>query len=151
MDKIVEQLHLQKGLPLEIIQIILRYTYRPQSEELVCDIKGFKERLNHARELYVRRWHRIAPDEVTNWLINDIMRFANSGRPTNLGAHPKMRDILSRFFMHRRVGIQSIFVKYVSNKHCQRISTSSMVNVFWGLFTYKERQEFIEEYGAVWD
>jgi hypothetical protein len=151
MDKIVEDLQIQKGLPLEIIQIILRYTYLPQSEELMCDVKNFIERMSYARELYEIRWHKIEPDEVTNWLINDIMRFANSGRPTNLGSHPKMRDILSRFFMHRRVGIQPIFARYVSNVRCQRISASSMVNIFWGLLTCKDRDEFIEEYGAVWD
>lgn len=151
MDKLVEDLHIKKGLPLEIIQIIMRYTYRPQSEELTSDIKNFIERLSYARELYVLRWHKITPNEVTNWFLNDIMRFANSGRPTNLGSHPKMREILSRFFMHRSIGIQPIFVRYVSNAHCQRISTSSMVNVFWGLLTCKERDEFIEEYGAVWD
>ncbi len=151
MDKLVGDLQIKKGLPLEIIQIILRYTYRPQPGELMCDIKNFIERISYAKELYEIRWHKIEPDEVTNWLLNDVMRFANSGRPTNLGSHPKMRNILSRFFMFQHTGIQPIFTRYVSNAHCQRIPTSSMVNVFWGLLTCKERDEFIEEYGAVWD
>lgn len=42
MDQsIIQDLHCKKGLPMELIQIILRYTWEPQSQVLLDDIISF--------------------------------------------------------------------------------------------------------------
>ena len=46
MDQsIIQDLHCKKGLPMELIQIILRYTWEPQPQVLLDDIKSFTENL----------------------------------------------------------------------------------------------------------
>ena len=135
--QLIQDLHYKKGLPMELIQIILRYTYCPQPQFLLDDIISFTRILPIIIKSYYIYWNVLEPDQYINWLENDIVRYANSGRPTNLGPHPKMQDILGRSFMHLKLKGLPI---YNNNK---RLHPKTLINIFWGLFTVKERGEFI--------
>ena len=88
-------------------------------------------------EQYYTYWQLFEPGENhLNWLENDMIRYANSERPTNLGPHPKMQDIIGRSFMNLKLKGLPIY----NNK---RLHPKTIANIFWGLFTVKERQEFI--------
>ena len=137
MDQLlVQDLQCKKGLPIELVQIILRYTYCPQPSNLLDDIKSFTGILPIIIKAYYIYWNVLEPGEYINWLENDIIRYANSDRPTNLGPHPKMQDIIGRSFMHLKLKGLPIY----NNK---RLHPKTIANIFWGLFTVKERQEFI--------
>ena len=147
--KLMQDLHIQKNIPYEVIKIIFRYSYRTQSDSIKNDIKSYVELLDKTRKIDHHRWHRIEPDQSAVWLLNDITRFANSSRPTILGIHPKMRDILSRFYMQNLPQPKNICAKFISICHLDGVS--SRINAFWGIFTCTERKQFIEEYGCLWD
>ena len=138
MDQsLVQDFHSEKNLPMDIIQIILQYTYCPQSPVLLEDVKSYSNSLNEITEKYYNYFNEIEPGEHLNWLENDIIRYANNNRPTNLGPHLKIQDILSRSFMYNKLMSLPIY-----NNHTLIIKT--IINIFWGLFTIKERNKFLE-------
>ena len=142
MDQLlVQEFHLEKGLPMEIIQIILQYTYCPQPSNLLGDVKSYLYSLNEIKDQYFNYWHEIEPGEDLNWLENDIIRYANSNRPTILGPHLKMQDILDRSFMNLKLKGLPIY-----NNEIKRLQIKTMINIFWGLFTVEERQEFFLQF-----
>lgn len=137
MDQsIVQDIHHTKGLPMELIYIILRYTYRPQRPSLLEDIENYSKSLLEIKDIYYNNWFQIEPGEHINWLENDIVRYANNNRPTNLGAHIKMHNILDRSIMNLKLKALPIYNIYTVN-------VNVVINIFWGLFTVDERREFI--------
>ena len=64
---------------------IIPYTYEPQSEALMRDIRNYRETLQLIRSIY-RNFHIITHEEEEpedqNWLINDLFGFGNNGIPT---------------------------------------------------------------------
>jgi hypothetical protein len=135
-NQLIQDLNIKKGLPMELIQIILRFMWDQQPQILLDDITSFTETLPIILEAYYVYWNILEPGEHINWLENDMIRYANSGRPTNLGPHPKMQDIISRSFMHKKMTVLPIY----NNK---RLQPKTVANIFWGLFTVAERQDFI--------
>ena len=135
-NQLIQNLHYKKGLPMELIQIILRYNWEPQPQFLLDDITSFTETLHIISEAYHVYWNVLEPGEHIKWLENDIIRYANSGRPTNLGPHPKMQDIIGRSFMHKKMTELPIY-------NNNRLHPKRLINIFWGLFTVAERQDFI--------
>ena len=116
--------------------MILRYTYRPQQTSLLEDIENYSKSLLEIKDIYYNIWFQIEPGEHINWLENDIVRYANNNRPTNLGAHIKMHDILDRSIMNLKLKELPIYNIYTVN-------VNVVINIFWGLFTVAERKEFI--------
>jgi hypothetical protein len=137
MDQsIVQDLHHKKGLPIELIYIILRYTYMPQKTNLLEDVQHFSSSLLEIKDIYYNRWFQIEPGEHINWLENDVVRYANNDRLTSLEPHFKMQDILSRSFMYNKLIKLPIYNNYT-------INVNTVINIFWALFTVIERKEFI--------
>jgi hypothetical protein len=137
MDQsIVQDFHYKKGLPMELIHIILRYTYMPQKTNLLEDVRDYLSSLLEIKDIYYNHWYAIEPGEHLNWLENDVVRYANNDRPTNLGPHFKMQDILSRSFMYDKLIKLPIYNNYT-------INVNTAINIFWGLFTIIERKDFI--------
>ena len=138
MDQLlVQDFCSEKGLPMGIIQIILQYTYCPQPSKLLGDVKNYSISLNEITEKYYNYFNEIEPGEHLNWLENNLIRYANNNRPTNLGPHIKIQDILDRSFMNLKLKMLPIY-----NNHTLNIKT--IINIFWGLLTIKERNEFLE-------
>ncbi len=139
MDQLlVQDLHTKSGLPLELIQIILRYTYRPQPKFLLEDVQNYSRSLIEIKDMYYNNWFQIEPGEHLNWLENDIIRYANNDRLTNLGPHFKMLNILSRSLMYKKLVEFPIFNNIT-------MSVNTVINIFWGLFTVAERNKFLED------
>ena len=135
MDQLlVQDLQCKKGLPIELVQIILRYTYCPQPSNLLDDIKSFTGILPIIIKAYYIYWNVLEPGEYINWLENDMIRYANSERPTNLGPHPKMRDIIGRLFCKK----PNWFL------YNSKMGSKAIANMFWGLFTIEERIKFVQ-------
>jgi hypothetical protein len=146
MSQLVDDLQSKKGLPIELIHIIMRYTYRPQPLTLTNDIKSYVCGMTQSLVIYHNRYMIIEPEESLNWLLNDIVRYANANQPTNLGVHPKMYDILGRSFS-RQHKLCYTCSQYTSDYYKDNVTTG--IRVLWGLFTIRERLDFIKEYGAV--
>jgi len=136
---IVQYFYDKKCLPMELIQIILRYTYEPQASILLEDIRHYYCSLNEITEKYYNYFNEFEPGEHLNWLENNIVRYANNDRATNLGPHIKILDILDRSFMNLKLKALPIY-------KTRSLSVKTMINIFWGLFTIKERNEFATLY-----
>jgi hypothetical protein len=142
-DQLVQTFNSQKGLPIEIIYMILKYLRQPQSAILLKDIASFSKTRTNITNIYYKKWIKIRKfikGEDTNWLENDLILYANENTPTCEGLQPKFKEILGRFCNVKK--IKSInFHKYAcSNK----LSAKTRSNMLWGLFTTAERDMFIE-------
>lgn len=141
-DQLVQGIYFQKGLPMEIIYIILKYLRQPQSSILLKDISSFSKTMATITNIFYRKWiveRQSGKEEDINWLENDLILYANEYAPTLVGMQPKFKEILSRFGnISKAKNIN--FNKYAcSNK----LTAKTRANILWGLFTPVERDEFI--------
>jgi hypothetical protein len=96
--------------------------------------------------IYYDKWiikNNSIKDEDINWLENDLILYANEYAPTFVGMQPKFKEILSRFCNVKKAS-QYIFNKYA---YSNKLSPKTRANILWGLFTIKERDEFIGSSG----
>lgn len=129
-----------KGLPMELIYIILRYTWTPQSSDLLEDVKSYVFTIKQIKDRYYNYWKRSQPFESFNWLENDILMYANKNRPLmSSWIDVKMISILSRSIIYSKLMELPI---YNGN-----VNVEIVINTLWGLFTVDERLEFIEHKG----
>jgi hypothetical protein len=70
-----------KKLPLELIFLIISYTYKFQDKSLLNDIVDYNKSKTILLELYYKYWivdgRTTDLKEYTHWLINDIFAYAN--------------------------------------------------------------------------
>ena len=142
-DQLVQGIYFQKGLPMEIVYIILKYLRQPQSAILLNDIYNFSKTMPIITNKYYRKWiieWQSKEGEDINWLENDLILYANEYAPTLVGMQPKFKEILGRFGnISKAKNIN--FNKYAcSNK----LTAKTRTNILWGLFTPVERDEFIQ-------
>jgi hypothetical protein len=130
-----------KRLPEDIINLIIPYTYSVQSKELVDDIQSYFSKKKIINTIYYGIWfdsHEEYADK--NWLINDLISFANDYNATMFGYKESFYNIFSR----------NIMLKNDENKvnnyiiHLENENVEKQINICWGLFTPEEREDFIE-------
>lgn len=125
-----------KQLPEDIQRQILPYTYFPQSDILIEDIKNYHTTLNLIKEIY--KWY-CDDNEILDWLINDIQGWLNNNIATMFGYTGKFINTIKRNpYYHLRVpDVES----YIEN--FDKIPPNTEVRIFWGLLTPDERKQFI--------
>lgn len=128
---------LPKALPKEIIDKILPYTYKPQPQSLLTDIKTFY----HTKELMLERYNnRFSSNfEAECWLSNDITCFMNQDQATMDGYTTTHNKIWRRLFKLSAVTDDDIYMKTMESK-------TLPLNDFLirlGILTPEERQQFI--------
>jgi hypothetical protein len=141
-DQLVQNIYFQKGLPMELIYIILKYLREPQSAILLADIHNFSKTMINITNIYFEKWiveRQSKEGEDINWLENDLILYANEYSPTFVGMQPKFKEILSRFCNVKKAS------RYIFNKYAysNKLSPKTRANILWGLFTPVERDEFI--------
>jgi hypothetical protein len=74
------------------------------------------------------------------WLINDIFAFANDYNPTIFGYVDSFYRIFLRHIMLKceKKKINNFIV------NLEKQSLEKQINIFWGLFTPEEREDFID-------
>ena len=132
-------------LPLDIVLLIIPYTYKIQDKSLLNDIVNYAESKKILIDLYYKCWiiERQMPDpeEHKNWLINDIFGYANNDNATMFGYIDKFYNIFLRnIFLKSNEHIE----KYVYNLEDKDVSTQ--INIFLGLLTIKERKDIITNF-----
>ena len=130
-------------LPQDIINSIIPYTYQPQSETLLKDIRNYSKTINLIRNLYYQYWtvYKGYSEIEGKWqLINDIERYANNDIPTMLSFIDKFRHIWFRnFTLNNNDEFDNFIEKFVLK------STPTQINMFWGILIPQERHEFIDK------
>ena len=123
-------------LPIELCNMIIPYTYEPQSISLTTDIKNYCATKQSIIKLYNEQ---MTEEEAENWLSNDLIGYANRNIATNSG-------LVNELY--------AIFFKYIQLNTCTQVDTyfitlmgkdvTAQINIMWGLFTVEERQEFYD-------
>jgi hypothetical protein len=136
--------HLIKKLPLDIILRIIPYTYSLQSKTLLEDIVDFHQSKNILMNYYYAYWLRIEPDEYQNWLLNDLVRYANNYFPTMHGYTNKFYSIFRRNNFLQTTDKVNQYIYKIEQKE-----VSAQINIYLGLFTPMEREDKINIFWGV--
>jgi hypothetical protein len=135
MDNLIKQ------LPLDILLLIIPYTYQLQNKDLLLDIQNFNVSKTKLLELYYNFWIIVLQsqdqEEDTGWLINDLEAYANNDKASMYGYVDNFYSIFKRNPM-----LQS---KKVINKYIHILKKKTLItqiNIFLGMFTIQERNEF---------
>ena len=129
-------------LPTDIILRIIPYTYNVQNKDLLKDIIHYKETRALLLELYHNYWIVEAQmqdqEEDINWLINDIIAYANNDNATMFGYVDNYYNIFKR----------NIFLKTIETidkyrNKLERKKVNTQINIFLGLLTICERNDLV--------
>lgn len=130
-------------LPIEITLHIISYTYNLQNKKLLNDIIHYKETQLLLLELYYNYWiidreQLDDPDVDKYWLINDIFAYANNHNAIMYGYIDNFYNIFKR-----NISLQTIeaIEEYVSKLKEKNVNTQ--INIFLGLLTIDERNDFV--------
>ena len=128
-------------LPLDIFLQIIPYTYNVQKKDLLNDIVNYKETKSLLSELYYNYFIVYAedePEEDRNWLVNDIVGYANNDVATMYGYVDKFYTIFKRnIFLQTEEAIDN-YVKTLDEGNVDR-----EINIFLGLLNVNERNDFV--------
>ena len=117
--------YLINNLPLDIFNYVLSFTYKPQSEILLKDIRTYVEYKIIISCLYEKRYHDLIEYEKNadkNWLVSDILLYIKKNK--------------FDYYKHC-VYIYNDFI------FCKK-DIGSQFNIFWGLLSSEERRHFVQ-------
>jgi hypothetical protein len=129
------------NLPIELIYIILSYTYEPQSTLLTSDIQNYYKTKPIVEALYFDRYvvdFGEAEPSNKDWLINDLFRYANRRAPTINGYVESFYQMFFKYLLLTTPEQVNQMVKTIEGK-----PLVTQINMFWGLFTPEERNDFL--------
>ena len=131
-----ELISLLKKLPKELRNNILTYTLKPQTKELLEDIKSF----NKIKEEIIEIYKNIFDDEYDRicWLNNDIVRYMNEDIATMNGYTEFHNKIFKRLFKLRSKSNEYIF----NNTTIISQNPITDFNIRFGLLTNLESINF---------
>lgn len=134
---------LHRRLPPEMVKCIMEYVYAPQPVVLLRDIRHFVQTKREILQYYHQYWDIEKAHWETNsveWILNDLFSYSNDEFSTLRGYIDRFYDLFRRFFRMRHKSRAEI------EWYCTQLESRSpeiQINVFWGLFTPHEREEFI--------
>lgn len=123
-------------LPTSIVSRIIPYTYHCQDDKLLKDIENYKE----TRDRLVRLYHSYWFEEYSDWLVNDILSYANNYKASMYGYVYKIYTILNRHFQLNT--LEHIHAYLI---HLKQTPNTSHFNILLGLFNVQERNDFVME------
>ena len=135
---------IMKRLPIELVQIILSYSYKCQPAEICEDIHSFFKTKQEICDTFYLRYKDILIHEERadiNWLTSDVMTYMNRNHASFHGYQEKFYEITTRHFQLKnkdRATIHRIF----SNLYKKPIF--SQFHILWGLLLPDEREHFIQ-------
>ena len=85
------------NLPYELVYKISTYILKPQSKELMYDLRHFHISKEKGIKIYKDRFND-EPDLIVSWFVNDICSYMNNYLPMMYGFVEKYYDIFFRLF-----------------------------------------------------
>ena len=127
-------------LPVELYDLILKLTYKPQEKELLDDIVNFVRTKDQVVNYYYSKYIIVLEEEEPEhlaWLINDLYRYYNDDFPTMVGY---TYGFIKKICRHRRyryfVWGDSVILDL------ERRQDTTHINILLGLLKSSERNEF---------
>ena len=133
-----------QNLPIELISIIISYSYSPQPIEITKDILSYFESKGIIQIMFYQRHKDLMTYERNadmNWLVSDVLCYMNRNRATFYKYQDQFYEICKRNYMLRGVENDTIR-KIVNNSRNKNIFFQ--FNIYWGLLNTDERNHFIE-------
>jgi hypothetical protein len=131
-------------LPIEIINMIIPYTYEAQSKALTDDIKNFYTMKAVASQLYYNRFvmefEEPEPSDK-DWFINDLFFFSNQFIPTMHG----YGDNFVNLFL-RNISLKTNTEVFTYIQRTKERPVNTQINIFLGIFTLEERKAFLNRF-----
>ena len=101
-------------LPIEVIRLIISYSYSFQDKNLLTDIKHFYTSKQIFNDLYYKIWVTDNINSYINidieWQVNDLIRFYNTNQPTMYGFTHYFYNI---FFRNKFLSTKAAVNNYV--------------------------------------
>lgn len=121
-----------------LVDKIYSYITYPQPTFILEDIKSFHRTRNKLQHMYNERYAH-EPDEIDNWIYNDILLFYNDDNPIMNGYIYDYIDKINRGFVkHSRTNI----VKYI--EYCDtKKNVKSLINIYTSKLTVEERYKLL--------
>jgi hypothetical protein len=138
---------LWRKLPSEIFDVIISYSYSIQPTELRRDIRHYYHSKNIIFKLYIRKYSRqilnnenpfYCMRETNYWLIHDILIYTTNN---NLLIEDYDAMIFTIWRRNPFLKTEKKIIKFVYRMDSN--PKSRQINLFWGIFTIKEREEFM--------
>ena len=128
-------------LPLKLIEIIRKFTYKPHHHQLMSQIKYLYYLKKKLYNIYFKIYkHELDSDilAIENWIDNDISLFINDLIPSIYCYSHDTYDILSRnIIFNSQKKIDSFIQKELT------INVNSRINIYLSLFTKHEIKNFL--------
>ena len=115
---------LMKMLPEDIISHIIPFTYSPQSETLLSDIRNFVETKKFITKIYGDKYEDLLPYEANSdmhWLVSDVVLFT---KRYNINLYRLFSYMYNDFIYTKK----NIFAQF---------------NIFWSKISPNERTIFV--------
>jgi hypothetical protein len=123
-------------LPLDIINMIIPYTYNLQDKTILEDIQNYQNSKAQIKKLYYNSWMSYVNSIVAEdkeWILQNLFRYANNyDLPT--------ADFYKIFLR------SNLCIATRPNANISRLPVDSQINIYWGLLTPTERNEMINLY-----
>jgi hypothetical protein len=149
-----------KKLPIHIVYKILSYFHKEQPIDLLHDIKHFYNSTNiilYYYEIKMLSFDQLYNNAIHDWLVNDLFLYMNLYMPTMWGYMPKFYKIILRnpfinpnsrqkYYYPKNLCDDSDYTykTYMYIRNLDKLPSSRVFNLLWGLFHKKEREHFIE-------
>ena len=131
-----------RRFPWVIQLIILSYTYQPQPKNLLKDIVHYKKSQYILLNVYDMYWsyYELDSNEYKQWLLNDLLSYANNHKATIYGYVYKFYTIFNRI---ATLETYESIVTYIHRLGKKEIDTQ--INIVLGLFNMYEREDFVKD------
>lgn len=118
----------------DLVDKIYSYITYPQPQFLLDDIKSFHKTKNKLTYIYNERYTH-EPEEVDNWIYNDLILFYNEDNPIMNGYTYGYIDKINRCFIEYSNKDTIKYIEYCDNKK----NTKSLINIYISRLTVDER------------
>ena len=126
------------NLPPELVYKISTYILKPQSKELMYDMRHFFITKEEGMKIYSERY-KDEPNEIINWFVNDIGFYMNEYIPSMYGFIDKYYNIFFRLFKMKSKK-EIVYFIFKMNK----LNSETELNIRWGILTPNEREEMLK-------
>jgi hypothetical protein len=132
MNKLIDK------LPREVVDIIIGYTYKPQSIELRNDIISFVLTKQNIINKFKIRYFNLTFVDIQKHLSFHIYNYLIGLKNTYSECKNKVYEISKKNYIlnNKNDGVDNIIKNFSNNYYIFRF--------FWGLFTPEERNHFID-------
>ena len=130
------------SLPLELMEIIRKYTYKPQHKSLsnqIIKLYTLKKLLYSTYSSLYQHELESQPKAIENWIDNDITLYLNEQQGTMYGYRQTICDVLSRNYVFNT---KDKIIDYL-NKHNICMDAKTNVNIFLSLLNNNDIKKLL--------